>query len=100
MDPTEHPPTACARSVASMEEPGCWTAAAGDTSDITTKASRSRTPGRFRLLDECVENCPATAAYGDTIAEAMESLFNGRFSDQKIKAKAVAISLWAGSMPR
>jgi hypothetical protein len=51
----------------------------------------------FALLDEYVENCPATAAYGNTIGEALESLINGRFSDQKIKAKAVAISVWAGS---
>jgi hypothetical protein len=52
------------------------------------------------LLDEGFENWPATAAYGATPAEAIESLLSGRFSDQKIDAKAVAISLWAGSTPR
>jgi hypothetical protein len=52
------------------------------------------------LLAEGFDNWPATAAYGATPAEAIESLLSGRFSDQKIDAKAVAISLWAGSMPR
>ncbi len=52
----------------------------------------------FALLDEYVENCPASAAYGNTIGEALESLLMGRFSDQKIQAKAVAVSVWAGSM--
>jgi hypothetical protein len=54
----------------------------------------------FSLLDEGFENWPATAAYGATPSEAIESLLRGRFSDQKIDARAVAISLWAGSMPR
>jgi hypothetical protein len=48
----------------------------------------------FALLDESVENCPATAAYGKTRAEALESLFFGRFSDEKAQPKAVAISVW------
>jgi hypothetical protein len=55
--------------------------------------------GGFRG-DWLKDNWPATAAYGDTPAEAIESLLRGRFSDQKIDARAVAISLWAGSMPR
>lgn len=51
----------------------------------------------FSLLDEFVENCPATAAYGETISEATGSLLRGRFTDQKVQAKAVAISIWSGS---
>jgi hypothetical protein len=51
----------------------------------------------FALLDEFVENCPATAAYGQTIQEAVESLLAGHFSDQKASAKAVAVSVWSGS---
>ena len=51
----------------------------------------------FALLDEYVENCPATAAYGSTTREALGSLLTGRFNDQRAEAKAVAISLWAGS---
>ena len=51
----------------------------------------------FAALDEYVENCPATAAYGSTTREALGSLLTGRFNDQRAEAKAVAISLWAGS---
>jgi hypothetical protein len=49
------------------------------------------------LLDEFVENCPATAAYGKTASEALDSLLHGRFTDEKAQAKAVAISVWSGS---
>jgi hypothetical protein len=51
----------------------------------------------FALLDEFVENCPVTAAYGKTTSEAVESLFRGRFTDEKAQPKAVAISIWSGS---
>jgi hypothetical protein len=51
----------------------------------------------FASLDEYIENCPATAAYGKTIGQALESLLTGRFSDQEVEAMAVAISVWAGS---
>ena len=51
----------------------------------------------FASLDEYIENCPATAAYGKTTGEALESLLTGRFSDQGVEAMAVAISVWAGS---
>ena len=50
----------------------------------------------FALLDEFVENCPATAAYGKTVGEAVESLLGGRFTDEKGQTKAVAISVWSG----
>jgi hypothetical protein len=50
----------------------------------------------FALLDEFVENCPATAAYGKTRSEAVESLLRDRFTDEKVQAKAVAISVWSG----
>ena len=49
----------------------------------------------FALLDEFVENCPATAAYGSTVSEAVESLLQGRFTEKKVQAKAVAISIWS-----
>jgi hypothetical protein len=48
------------------------------------------------LLDEFIENCPATAAYGSTTAEALKTLSEGRFADQKAQPKAVAISIWQG----
>jgi hypothetical protein len=51
----------------------------------------------YALLDEFVENCPATAAYGDTASEATEFLLRGRFTDDKSHAKAVAISIWSSS---
>ncbi len=51
----------------------------------------------FALLDEFVENCPATAAYGRTASEALEFLLRGRFTDERAQAKAVAISVWSGS---
>ena len=51
----------------------------------------------FSVLDEYIENCPVTAAYGSTTREALGTLFTGRFTDQRAEAKAVAISLWAGS---
>jgi hypothetical protein len=54
----------------------------------------------FALLDEYVENCPATAAYGNTTREAAKSLLAGRFSDEKAQPKAVAISIWSGSATR
>ncbi len=49
-------------------------------------------------LDEYIDNCQATAAYGKTTGEALESLLTGRFSDEKLEAMAVAISVWAGSL--
>jgi hypothetical protein len=49
------------------------------------------------LLDEWVENCPVTAAFGSTTREALETLLTGRFNDQRAAAKAVAISVWSGS---
>ena len=51
----------------------------------------------FATLDEYIENCPVTAAYGSTTREALGSLLTGRFTDQRAEAKAVAISVWAGS---
>jgi hypothetical protein len=54
----------------------------------------------FALLDEFVENCPATAAYGATINEAVETLLRGRFTDEKAQTKAVAISIWSGGGTR
>jgi hypothetical protein len=50
----------------------------------------------FALLDEYIENCPVTAAYGNTKSEAAKSLLEGRFSDQKAQPKAVVISIWSG----
>jgi hypothetical protein len=49
----------------------------------------------FALLDEFVENCPATAAYGNTVSDAVESLLHGRFTEKKAQSKAVAISIWS-----
>jgi hypothetical protein len=51
----------------------------------------------FADLDEYVENCPVTAAFGSTTREALGTLLTGRFTDQRAEAKAVAISVWAGS---
>jgi hypothetical protein len=51
----------------------------------------------FAILDESVENCPATAAYGKTTDEAVECLLKGRFSNERAEAKAVAISVWSGT---
>jgi hypothetical protein len=50
----------------------------------------------FALLDEFVENCPATATYGKTRGAALESLLQGRFVDKRAQAKAVAVSVWSG----
>ncbi len=50
----------------------------------------------FGYLDEYIENCPVTAAYGSTTREALGSLLTGRFTDQRAEAKAVAVSVWAG----
>ena len=50
----------------------------------------------FGYLDEYIENCPVTAAYGSTTREALGSLLTGRFTDQRAEAKAVAISDRAG----
>ena len=41
----------------------------------------------FALLDEFVENCPATAAYGNTVSDAVESLLHGRFTEKKAQSK-------------
>jgi hypothetical protein len=54
----------------------------------------------FALLDEFIENCPATAGYGNTTQSAVESLLAGRFSDEKAQPNAVAISIWSGSAVR
>jgi hypothetical protein len=54
----------------------------------------------FAMLDEFVENCLATAAYGATINEAVETLVRGRFTDEKAQATAVAISVWSGGATR
>jgi hypothetical protein len=51
-------------------------------------------------LDEFIENCPATAGYGNTTQSAVESLLAGRFSDEKAQPNAVAISIWSGSAVR
>jgi hypothetical protein len=51
------------------------------------------------MLDEAIDNCPVTAAYGETLGEAVESLLGGRFSDQKAQARAVAVSVWSGAAP-
>lgn len=49
----------------------------------------------FAMLDEFVGNSPATAAYGRTTGEAVETLLRGRFTDEKAASKAVAISIWS-----
>ena len=54
----------------------------------------------FALLDEFIENCPATAAYGNTIQSAVETLLADRFSEEKAPPNAVAISIWSGSAVR
>jgi hypothetical protein len=51
-------------------------------------------------LDESIENCPATAGYGDTTQSAAESLLTRRFGDEKARPNAVAISIWPGSAVR
>jgi hypothetical protein len=51
----------------------------------------------FASLDEDFENCPATAAYGKTTGEALESLLRARFIEESAQSKAVAVSVWSGS---
>lgn len=52
----------------------------------------------FAMLDEFVGNSPATAAYGRTTGEAVETLLRGRFTDEKAASKAVAISIWSAAL--
>jgi hypothetical protein len=48
----------------------------------------------FSLIDESLNNFPATVAYGPTLTEALTSLFDGRFSNERTVSSCSAASLW------
>ena len=46
------------------------------------------------VIDEYPQNAPATAAYGKTMQEAIETLFDGRFSVERTTPRYGAVSVW------
>jgi hypothetical protein len=54
----------------------------------------------FALIDECPDNAPVTVAYGATEQEALEALFDGRFSLEATVPLWSAASLWVSLRPR
>ncbi|MFC1857380.1 DUF6345 domain-containing protein [Thermodesulfobacteriota bacterium] len=49
------------------------------------------------VIDEYPQNAPATAAYGRTMQEAIETLFEGRFSVERAKPRYCAVSVWVAN---
>ncbi len=54
----------------------------------------------FALIDECPDNAPVTVAYGVTEQEALEVLFDGRFSTEAAVPSWSVASLWVSLRPR
>ena len=54
----------------------------------------------FALIDECPDNAPVTVAYGATEQEALQTLFDGRFSTEAAAPAWSAASLWVSLRPR
>ncbi len=54
----------------------------------------------FALIDECPDNAPVTVAYGATEPEALEVLFDGRFSTTATAPSWSAASLWVSLKQR
>jgi len=45
-------------------------------------------------LDENPDGCAASAGYGETINDAIETLLRGRFSDERAGTQYIAVSYW------
>ena len=54
----------------------------------------------FASIDECPNNAPVTVAYGVTEEEALSTLWDDRFSTNRVSPLWAAASLWVSIRPR